>query len=69
MIAAILVVGVLFLIVVAAVRIIMGWVLPATTVRAIDKAVDWTAGFILKLFVVAIAAFIVFALYEGANGH
>jgi hypothetical protein len=50
-------------ILIGAFRIILGWVLPAPTLKRFDAAVSMTFGFIFKLCVVALAGIILWAIW------
>lgn len=53
------------LILFGAFRIILGWVLPAATVRRFDEVMSATFGLIFKLCVVALAGIIIWAIWLG----
>lgn len=54
-------------IVFGAVRIILGWVLPAATMAKIDRGTAATFGFIGKLSIVALAGIIVWAIWTATR--
>ncbi|MFG1268111.1 hypothetical protein V5F40_09115 [Xanthobacter sp. DSM 14520] len=53
-------------IVLGAIRIILGWVLPRATVAKIDGVVDRAMKLYLQLCVVALAAFILYGLWASS---
>lgn len=62
-----LILGAGILIVGAAVRIILGWVLPTPTMARIDRAANAASTFVLKLSVVALAGLIIYVVWLGYN--
>lgn len=62
---------VIFAIIFGAIRIILGWMLPKTTVAKLDAVFDATMKFFFKLCIVALAALIIWvavAAYMGFPG-
>jgi hypothetical protein len=51
-----------------AVRIILGWVLPVTTMRRVDAITNATFVFVFKLWVVAMAGLIVWIIWYATSG-
>ena len=56
----IVIIGVVFAILYGALRIILRWILPATTFEKFDYIVDRTVALCWKLLVVALAGLIIF---------
>lgn len=54
-------------IVFGAVRIILGWILPAPTMAKIDRGTAATFGFIGKLSIVALAGAIIWAIWTASR--
>lgn len=55
-------------IVIGAGRIILGWILPNETMARVDRAFHMTGNIILKLTVIAVAAFILYLVWVGFHG-
>ena len=67
MFLVILLLGVSILVVFGALRIILGWILPPTTMHRIDQAIGTVLGVFVKLCVVVLAGIILYAVYSVAR--
>lgn len=57
------------IIVLAAGRIVLGWVLPRDTMLAIDRSVNAIGKLCFQLSIIGVAAVIVWAFWKGSQGH